>query len=274
MLFWVLAKGISAAAYMDDWATPHPTRTGALAQIDALETIIARPGFRFNAAKRQCSQCVVHLGLLIDTVDMSLGFDRSNSAVARDTLIVYLRTLTEGQNVSHALARRMAGNLGWHAQALQAGRTHIRAWWLYVSFGHDLWHPVRTVLISDTFWWIGVFNTWAISERPLSVSLSCPEPCSRLIRFGFKHSCLTRRVMTVWGITSGRSGPTPRSTEPHRGTLATVLVRPTPASSQPWTTSSTAPIYPTASCCGQRIVRAAFTAPTVAWKVSLSCSPP
>ena len=105
MLLWVLAEGIPAAAYMDDWATPHPTRRGALAQIDALETIIARPGFQFNAAKRQCSQRVVHLGLIVDTVDMSLGFDRSNSAVTRDTLIVYLRTLTEGQNISHALAR-------------------------------------------------------------------------------------------------------------------------------------------------------------------------
>ena len=79
---------------------------------------------------------------------------------------MYLRTLTEGQSILHALARRMAGKLGWHAQALQAGRTHIRAWWLYVSFGNNLWHPVRTVLISGTVWWIGVFNTWAISERP------------------------------------------------------------------------------------------------------------
>ena len=113
MLLWVL--------------TPHPTREGALAQIDALEMIIARPGFRFNAAKRQCGQRVVHLGLLVDTVDMSLGFDRSNSAVTRDTLIGYLRTLTEGQNISHALARRMAGKLGLHAQVLQLGSTHIRA---------------------------------------------------------------------------------------------------------------------------------------------------
>ena len=88
----------------------------------------ASTGFRFNVAKRQCSQRVIHLGLLLDTVDMSLGFDRSNSAVARDTLIVYLRTLTEGQNISHALARRMAGKLGWHAQALQAGCTNIRTW--------------------------------------------------------------------------------------------------------------------------------------------------
>ena len=277
MLFWVLAKGISAAAYMDDWATPHPTRTGALAQIDALETIIARPGFRFNAAKRQCSQCVVHLGLLIDTVDMSLGFDRSNSAVARDTLIVYLRTLTEGQNVSHALARRMAGNLGWHAQALQAGRTHIRAWWLYVSFGHDLWHPVRTVLIRALSCGSASSTRGLSPSGPLSVSLSCPEPCSRLIRLGFKYSCLTHRVTTVRGIISGRSGPTPRSTEPHRGTLATALAHPTP-NSQPWTTFFTAPRYPTASCCGQRIVRAACTAPTAAcarrWTVSLSWSPP
>ena len=166
MLLWVLAEGIPAAAYTDDWATPHPTRTGALAQIDALEAIIARPGFRFNAAKRQCSQRVVHLGLLLDTVDMSLEFDRSKSAVTRDTLTVYLRNLTEGQNISHALARRMAGKLGWRAQAHQAGRTHIRAWWLYVSFGKNLWHPVCTVLISDTVWWIGIFNTLAISECP------------------------------------------------------------------------------------------------------------
>ena len=69
---------------------------------------------------------------------MSLRFDRSNSAVTRDTVIGYLRTLTEGQNISHALARHMAGKLGWHAQALQAGRTHIRAWWLYISFSNNL----------------------------------------------------------------------------------------------------------------------------------------
>ena len=146
------------------WATPHPTRAGALAQIDALETIIAHPGFRFNAAKRQCGQRVDHLGLLVDTVDMSLGFARSNSAVTRDTLIMYLRTLTEGQNISHALARRMAGKLGWHAQALQAGRlTSARGGSTSpsASTSGNRSAPSSSVPV----WWIGVFNTWAVSER-------------------------------------------------------------------------------------------------------------
>ena len=102
MLLWVLAEGIPAhlhgqlghpSPYSD--RRPCPDRR-------PLEAIIARPGFRFNAAKRQCSQRVVHLGLLLDTVDVSMGFDRSNSAVTRDTLTVYLRTLTEGHNISHA----------------------------------------------------------------------------------------------------------------------------------------------------------------------------
>ena len=207
-----------------------------------------RPGFRFNAAKRRCSQRVVHLGLLVDTVDMSLGFDRSNSAVTRDTLIVYLRTLTEGQNISYALARRMADKLGWHAQVLQAGRTHIRTWWLYVSFGLNLLHPVRTVLISDTVWWIGVFNTWADSERP-------PQRFPILSGAVFQADPSRLQVLVSdaagddsMGYYSGRSCPTPRSTEPHRGTLVTVLARHTPASSLPWTTSSNAHRYPTASC--------------------------
>ena len=54
--------------------------------------------------------------------------------------------------------------VGTHRLSRQAAL--IRAWWLYVSFGNNLWHPVRTVLVSDTVWWIGVFNAWAICERP------------------------------------------------------------------------------------------------------------
>ena len=119
MLLWVLAEGIPAAAYMDDWATPHPTRTGALAQIDALETIITRPGFRFNAAKRKCSQRVVHLRLLIDTVDMPLGFDRSNSSVTK-------RVPAYPDGGSEHLARLGSshGRQAWLARTGSPSRSH------------------------------------------------------------------------------------------------------------------------------------------------------
>ena len=126
---------IPASVYMDDWATGGATREEALSRLRAIKDLLEPCGFLFNAAKDALGQRLEFLGVLFDTVAMTLSFAPEKAAVLLASLRAHHSTLSAGSNLPHAEARSIAGKLGWYAQVLQAGRLHTRSWWLYVVFG-------------------------------------------------------------------------------------------------------------------------------------------
>ena len=104
-------------------------------------------GILFNPSKFTVGQRVVYLGILFDTITMSLSF-----SILLDIPRAHHATISRGSNLPRAEIRSIAGELSWFAQVLQKGRLHTRSWWLYVVFGYHLLPPTRAHLLLDTAW--------------------------------------------------------------------------------------------------------------------------
>ena len=162
---WVLHKQIPATVFMDDWATVGADQAEALAHRRAIKDLLSPCGISFSDAKDADGQRVEYLGVLFDTVAMTMSFVEEKASVLRATLVAHYATISSGSNLPHAETRSTAGKLGWYAQCLQAGRLHTRSWWLYVVFGYKLLAPTRARLLKDTLWWIAVLAAWEDSEN-------------------------------------------------------------------------------------------------------------
>ena len=162
---WILHKQIPATVFMDDWATVGADQAEAIAHRRAIKDLLSPCGLSFSDAKDADGQRVEYLGVLFDTVAMTLSFVEEKASVLRATLVSHHATISSGSNLPHAETRSTAGKLGWYAQCLQAGRLHTRSWWLYVVFGYKLLVPTRARLLKDTLWWISVLAAWESSEN-------------------------------------------------------------------------------------------------------------
>ena len=158
---WVRHARVPATVYMDDWATTGATEAAAIAHMRTITDLLEPCGILFNTSKFTTGQRVVYLGVLFDTVAMSLSFEPSKASVLLDILRTHHATIARGSNLPHAEIRSIAGKLSWFAQVLQQGRLHTRSWWLYVVFGYRLLPATRARLLLDTAWWLGILVQWA-----------------------------------------------------------------------------------------------------------------
>ena len=192
---WTLHKQIPASVFMDDWATVGTDQSEALANRRAIKDLFSPCGLLFSDAKDTDDQRLVYLGILFDTVAMTMSSEPEKAAALRTVLVAHHARISSGSNLPHAEIRSIAGKLGWYAQVLQSGRLHTRAWWLYVVFRAKLLAPTRARLLKDTLWWIAVLATWESSENE-------PQQFPLLSADSF-HSDLSRASVVV----SDASGP-------------------------------------------------------------------
>ena len=146
---------------MDDWTTAGASQAAAVTNMRAIKDLLEPCGVLFNPSKDAVGQRVVYLGVLFDTIAMSLSFGATKASVLLDILRAHHATIASGSNLPHVEIRSTAGKLSWYAQVLQLGRLHTRSWWLYVVFGYHLLPPARARLLLDTAWWINVLIQWA-----------------------------------------------------------------------------------------------------------------
>ena len=123
---------------MNDWATVGADQSEALANSSAIKDLLTPCGLLFNDAKDADDQRLIYLGVLFDTVAMTMSFEPEKAAALRTVLVAHHARISSGSNLPHAEIRSIAGKLGWYAQVLQSGRLHTRSWWLYVVFGAKL----------------------------------------------------------------------------------------------------------------------------------------
>ena len=143
---------------MNDWATAGASHAAAVANMRTIKDLLEPCGILFNPSKDSVGQRV---GVLFDTIAMSLYFEATQASDLLDILRAHHATISRGSNLPHAEIRSIAGRLSWFAQVLQSGRLHTRSWWLYVVFGYRLLPPARVRLLLDTAWWISVLVQWA-----------------------------------------------------------------------------------------------------------------
>ncbi len=158
---WVVSKSIPCAHMMDDWLTRGKSRAEAECNLYAIYGLLEPAGIMFAKEKEEIGQRLVHLGILIDTVTMSVSFEKTQARAMSLQLSSYKEALSKGKDLDIGTVRHVAGKLQWFSEALQQGRCHIRSWWIYCKYGKDLSVPGKLKLLSDTTWWIKVLDGWA-----------------------------------------------------------------------------------------------------------------
>jgi hypothetical protein len=214
---WAIRDGIPCSHMMDDWLTRGGSRAEAAKRLHAIYGLLEPAGVIFAREKEEIGQRLVHLGILIDAVSMTLSFEKTQARAMSLQLVSYKISLSKGSELDLGTIRHVAGKLTWFSEALQEGRCHVRSWWIYMRYGKELSVKGKLKLISDTDWWIAILQGWADDELNgneypiLSASrlLECPElihvvqsDASGIDGFGYLESSLQedspRYVARTW----------------------------------------------------------------------------
>ena len=87
-----------------------------------------------NASKFKYGQQIVFLGILIDSVTMTVRFDPISAKSFRIELQVHLNALLVNKHLDFHCIRPICGKLNWFAELVQSGRLHITSCWNYLRF--------------------------------------------------------------------------------------------------------------------------------------------
>ena len=124
---WVMAEGIPSAHMVDDWLTVGSTRREASDRLNRISDIIESVGHEMQMEKREVAQSLAFLGILIDSVRMTISFDAVQAKGMQMQLQEYLDCISCGKDLDGGTIRAVAGSLNWYSEVLQSGRMHIRS---------------------------------------------------------------------------------------------------------------------------------------------------
>lgn len=161
---WLQALGVETAHMMDDFLLAGDTLEEAEHKMGKLIALLESVGFYMAADKLEYGRQLVFLGVLIDTMNMTLRFDKTQSRGMMMQMESYLSVLQSSQNLDHSTVRHVCGKLNWYAEVVQSGRLHIQAWWLYEKHSSQLFERSREQLLTDTKWWIELLKQWSEGE--------------------------------------------------------------------------------------------------------------
>ena len=157
---WALARELDPAFMVDDWLLCEGTLEAAKQSLHTLCEMFEKCGFSMSIDKFQYGQQVVFIGVLIDTVTMTMRFDSVQARGMRLQLEAYLAQISAGRHLDHSTIRHVCGKLNWYAEIVQSGRVHIKSWWDYERNGSNLYSASLLRLGQDTQWWIDLLRTW------------------------------------------------------------------------------------------------------------------
>jgi len=141
-------------SYLDDFLIIEESYDSCKQALSQLLKVLRMLGFHINYNKISGpSQQLVFLGVLINTVDMTLSLPDKK-------LAKFLSLLESFQNKSRATKRQLEsliGSLNWAAQVVQGGRPFLRR---MIDVKNTLKaHSDKVILgkdfFADLFWWSG-----------------------------------------------------------------------------------------------------------------------
>jgi len=160
--------GIPNSYIVDDWFTAARTLPQCLSQMQTICNVFEICGFTMNATKFKYGQQIVFLGILIDSVTMTVRFDSISAKSFRIELQVYLNLLLVNKHLDFHCIRPICGKLNWFAELVQSGRLHITSCWNYLRFYRSSYPASMNRLRQDFQWWIALLLEW---ERDTSSPL-------------------------------------------------------------------------------------------------------
>lgn len=190
---WVQSMGVPAVHFVDDWLTAAPTLAEVKRRMGVIVAILVSVGLSMAEDKFEYGQQLVFLGILYDTVKMTMAFDAVQCQVVGILLRDYRERLVKNTDIQYTDIVQLCGKLNWFGEILQAGRVHTAAWWRYSAMpaGRQLTDEHRARLIADTDWWLEVVDKWSVSDHtekafpiisaselladPLAVAICCSD---------------------------------------------------------------------------------------------------
>ena len=226
MLRVLAARGVPAYNMIDDWLVIGRTEVHARSQLRVVQQLTESWGFGWAAEKEGVGQRLVFLGVLIDTVSMTLRFDSLSAKSFSVQLRLYVSWIESGRDLSCSLVSHVAGKLNWFAEVVQAGRLHIRSWWVYHKYGSHIHADAKRKLLQDSAWWLRLLDYWGdeshspIDYEILSASELEADPMSIYVGqsdssgidgFGFFHGYLSSTSPLLWYSAKWPDGRLPPS---------------------------------------------------------------
>jgi len=160
---WVLAENVPCSHMVDDWLTCGKTRECASSNLRKIADVLTAVGLTMSLEKEEVAQRLVFLGILIDTVRMSVSIDATQAKGFCLQLQGYLELIERGAHLDAGTVRHVCGKLNWYAEVVQSGRMKVRSWWDLQRHGSLLGHKRRQDVIADTRWWIALTSAWSES---------------------------------------------------------------------------------------------------------------
>jgi hypothetical protein len=149
------------AHMMDDFLLAGDSREEAERKMDVLIKMLESVGFHMAPEKTEYGQQLVFLGVLIDSVNMTLRFESVQAKGMKAQMESYAQQLRRRDDLDHTTIRHVCGKLNWYCEVVQSGRCHTKAWWLYEKHISGLFEENRRELLADTQWWIDLLQTWS-----------------------------------------------------------------------------------------------------------------
>jgi hypothetical protein len=157
---WILFRKIPAVHYCDDHFTSGENYASTKANLAAIAAIFLSIGFAIAMEKFEIGQRLVYLGILFDSIRMTMSFDPLSAAGFHSELTLSLSRIIAGDHLTHGEIRHIAGKLSHYSQVCQSGRIHLRWWWIYLHYGSKLSVPGIEKLVRDSEWWLELLHSW------------------------------------------------------------------------------------------------------------------
>lgn len=178
---WVRGSIGECAHMVDDWLLVGITKQEAMRRGEKLASMFHSVGLGMQAEKNVCDQVVKYLGILIDTINMTLRIDPVQAMGTRLLLQEVRTRLERGTHPGHGTLYHLAGKLNWFAEVLQSGRLHTHSLWEGLRVPPERKVPARCCahMLRDVHWWCRVLREWEPSVAPGKSIAYCPPPSSR-----------------------------------------------------------------------------------------------
>jgi hypothetical protein len=178
--------------YCDDFfTTSDPSAaTYALAlasaqyRLDRMLRVFAAVGLAVAADKTAIGQRMLVLGLLVDSVSMTVSCDPISARAYAAELRLHIATLAGGRRLTPAVLARMGGKLTSYCQAAPAGLLRIRLVYAHLVAASAFSAAGMADLVRDLEWWLVRLDDWAAGKlRPdatplLSPAALCADPAA------------------------------------------------------------------------------------------------
>jgi len=170
---WLRAAGLNPAFLMDDWLERGTTLVEAKSRMlgaAGIQGIIEPTGLVMAPEKFEFGQQLVFLGLLIDTVSMTVSIEADQATGFLQQLDTYIESLTADGFLDLSVSRHLAGKLGWYCEVLQSGRMHINYIWELVERTErhgraGVTEEVVRGVLSDLDWWRSILAEWSSTGK-------------------------------------------------------------------------------------------------------------